>query len=108
MRDPNSYDFVKSVSIFILVKSKLHEKITLIQQYVRPENLDIKPTFQNESSWLVINNLLIFASTKDNPPGADDFLPVLIYVTIKNLDLCEHVEVLAVELWVLKGQIKTI
>ncbi|XP_049389354.1 vacuolar protein sorting-associated protein 9A-like isoform X2 [Solanum stenotomum] len=31
----------------------------------------------------VINNLLTFVSAKDNPPGADDFLPVLIYVTIK-------------------------
>ena len=33
----------------------------------------------------VINNLLINASiaSSDNPPGADEFLPVLIYVTIK-------------------------
>ncbi|KAK6804760.1 hypothetical protein RDI58_002544 [Solanum bulbocastanum] len=31
----------------------------------------------------VINNLLTFVSAKDNPPGADGFLPVLIYVTIK-------------------------
>lgn len=31
----------------------------------------------------VINNLLTSVSAKDNPPGADDFLPVLIYVTIK-------------------------
>ncbi|KAH9299036.1 hypothetical protein KI387_030718, partial [Taxus chinensis] len=33
----------------------------------------------------VINNLLLNVSmaTNDNPPGADDFLPVLIYVTIK-------------------------
>nr|GMD40283.1 vacuolar protein sorting-associated protein 9A-like [Ipomoea batatas] len=33
----------------------------------------------------VINNLLINASSSagENPPGADDFLPVLIYVTIK-------------------------
>ncbi|XP_065880402.1 vacuolar protein sorting-associated protein 9A-like isoform X2 [Euphorbia lathyris] len=31
----------------------------------------------------VINNLLLSMASSDNPPGADDFLPVLIYVTIK-------------------------
>lgn len=33
----------------------------------------------------VINNLLLNASIalNENPPGADEFLPVLIYVTIK-------------------------
>ena len=33
----------------------------------------------------VISNLLLNASiaAKENPPGADEFLPVLIYVTIK-------------------------
>ncbi|GAV59321.1 VPS9 domain-containing protein [Cephalotus follicularis] len=91
---------------------QLSEKMALIQQFVRPENLDIKPTFQNETSWLlaqkelqkinmykaprdklicilncckVITNLLFNASTasNENPPGADEFLPVLIYVTIK-------------------------
>ncbi|KAK9110150.1 hypothetical protein Sjap_018210 [Stephania japonica] len=91
---------------------KLSEKMALIQQFIRPENLDIKPTYQNETSWLlaqkelqkinmykaprdklgcilnccrVINNLLLNASiaSKENPPGADEFLPVLIYVTIK-------------------------
>ncbi|KAL2473597.1 Vacuolar protein sorting-associated protein 9A [Forsythia ovata] len=94
------------------VDKQLHEKMALIQQFVRPENLDIKPTFQNETSWLlaqkelqkinmykaprdklvcilncckVINNLLINASIAANEdhPGADEFLPVLIYVTIK-------------------------
>ncbi|XP_011074894.1 vacuolar protein sorting-associated protein 9A isoform X2 [Sesamum indicum] len=91
---------------------QLYEKMALIQQFVRPENLDIKPTFQNETSWLlaqkelqkinmykaprdklvcilncckVINNLLLNASLAANEdhPGADEFLPVLIYVTIK-------------------------
>ncbi|XVE55414.1 hypothetical protein DITRI_Ditri03aG0156800 [Diplodiscus trichospermus] len=91
---------------------QLSEKMSLVQQFVRPENLDIKPTFQNETSWLlaqkelqkinmykaprdklvcvlncckVINNLLLNASiaSNENPPGADEFLPVLIYVTIK-------------------------
>ncbi|XP_054798817.1 vacuolar protein sorting-associated protein 9A-like isoform X1 [Prosopis cineraria] len=90
----------------------LSEKIALIQQFIRPENLDVKSNFQNETSWLlaqkelqkinmykaprdklvcilncckVINNLLINASiaSNANPPGADEFLPVLIYVTIK-------------------------
>ncbi|KAK1263259.1 Vacuolar protein sorting-associated protein 9A [Acorus gramineus] len=91
---------------------ELSEKMSLLQQFIRPESLDIKPTFQNETSWLlaqkelqkinmykaprdkiicilncckVINNLLLNASvaSNDNPPGADEFLPVLIYVTIK-------------------------
>ncbi|KAL7155981.1 hypothetical protein ABFS83_03G112500 [Erythranthe nasuta] len=91
---------------------QLHEKMSLIQQFIRPENLDIKPTYQNETSWLlaqkelqkinmykaprdkllcilncckVINNLLLNASLASNEdhPGADEFLPVLIYVTIK-------------------------
>lgn len=91
---------------------ELFEKMTLLQQFIRPENLDIKPEFQNETSWLlaqkelqkinmykaprdklvcilsccrVINNLLLNVSISSdaNPPGADEFLPVLIYVTIK-------------------------
>ncbi|KAG8378333.1 hypothetical protein BUALT_Bualt08G0126500 [Buddleja alternifolia] len=91
---------------------QLHEKMALIQQFIRPENLDIKPTYQNETSWLlaqkelqkinmykaprdklvcilncckVISNLLLNASHASNEdhPGADEFLPVLIYVTIK-------------------------
>lgn len=32
---------------------QLSEKIALVQQFVRPENLDIKASFQNETSWLV-------------------------------------------------------
>lgn len=91
---------------------ELSEKMALVQQFIRPENLDIKPNFQNETSWLlaqkelqkinmykaprdklvcilncskVISNLLLNASiaSNENPPGADEFLPVLIYVTIK-------------------------
>ncbi|XP_004300426.1 PREDICTED: vacuolar protein sorting-associated protein 9A-like [Fragaria vesca subsp. vesca] len=90
----------------------LHEKMALVQQFIRPENLDIKPAFQNETSWLlaqkelqkinmykaprdklvcilncckVINNLLHNASiaSNENTHGADEFLPVLIYVTLK-------------------------
>ncbi|XP_009367011.2 vacuolar protein sorting-associated protein 9A [Pyrus x bretschneideri] len=96
----------------VKLDEQLYEKMTLVQQFIRPENLDIKPTFQNETSWLlaqkelqkinmykaprdklvcilncckVINNLLIKASvaSNENPPGADEFLPVLIYVTLK-------------------------
>ncbi|XP_072992489.1 vacuolar protein sorting-associated protein 9A-like [Typha latifolia] len=91
---------------------ELFEKMALLRQFVRPENLDIKPEFQNETSWLlaqkelqkinmykaprdklvcilncckVINNLLlnVSISSNENPPGADEFLPVLIYVTLK-------------------------
>ncbi|KAK1368976.1 Vacuolar protein sorting-associated protein 9A [Heracleum sosnowskyi] len=92
--------------------NQLHQKVSLIQQFIRPQNLDIQPIYQNETSWLlaqkelqkinmykaprdklvcilncckVINNLLLNASiaSNENPPGADEFLPVLIYVTIK-------------------------
>ncbi|KAL8482024.1 hypothetical protein ACS0TY_028254 [Phlomoides rotata] len=91
---------------------QLHEKMACVQQFIRPEYLDIKPTYQNEPSWLlaqkelqkinmykaprdklvcilncckVISNLLVNASlaSKEDHPGADEFLPVLIYVTIK-------------------------
>lgn len=87
---------------------KLFEKICLLQQFVRPENLDIPPKFQNETSWLLAQKELqkintykaprdklvsilncsrvilnICMATNENPPGADEFLPVLIYVTIK-------------------------
>lgn len=37
----------------VKVDEQLSEKMSLIQQFIRPENLDIKPTFQNETSWLV-------------------------------------------------------
>lgn len=101
-----------SVPEDVKLDKQLHEKMALIQQFIRPENLDIKPTYQNESSWLlaqkelqkinmykaprdklvcilncckVISNLLLNASVASNEehPGADDFLPVIIYVTIK-------------------------
>ncbi|KAL1309971.1 hypothetical protein HN51_052687 [Arachis hypogaea] len=96
----------------VKLDDQLSEKMALVQQFIKPENLDIKPAFENETSWLlaqkelqkinmykaprdklvcilncckVIGNLLLNASlaSKDSPPGADDFLPVLIYVTIK-------------------------
>lgn len=96
----------------VKVDDELYEKLALVQQFIRPEHLDIQPTYQNETSWLlaqkelqkiniykaprdklvcilscckVISNLLFNASVNANesPPGADEFLPVLIYVTIK-------------------------
>lgn len=45
----------------------------------------------------VISNLLLNASlvSNVNPPGADEFLPVLIYVTIKvNFVFCDLVKVM--------------
>ncbi|XP_063940286.1 vacuolar protein sorting-associated protein 9A-like [Daucus carota subsp. sativus] len=36
----------------------LHEKVSLIQQFIRPENLDIQPIYQNETSWLLAQNEL--------------------------------------------------
>ncbi|XP_061987839.1 vacuolar protein sorting-associated protein 9A-like isoform X2 [Populus nigra] len=91
---------------------EISEKIHLLQSFLRPEHLDIPPFLQNEASWLlaekelqkinafrapreklhcimsccrIINNLLLNASMSENHVlgGADDFLPVLIYVTIK-------------------------
>ena len=41
----------------VKVDEQLSEKMSLVQQFVRPENLDIKPTFQNETSWLVSQSL---------------------------------------------------
>ncbi|KAM7473071.1 hypothetical protein LguiA_011254 [Lonicera macranthoides] len=95
----------------VKIDQKISKKICLLQNFLRPDHLDIPAVFQNESSWQlaekellkmnafkvpqekllcilsccrVINNLLLNASMSENRvPGADDFLPVLIYVTIK-------------------------
>lgn len=32
---------------------RVYEKMQLLQQFVRPEHLDIPPKFRNETSWLV-------------------------------------------------------
>jgi hypothetical protein len=37
----------------VKLDDQLYEKMSLIQQFIQPENLDIKPIFQNETSWLV-------------------------------------------------------
>lgn len=96
----------------VKIDQEISEKIHLLQSFLRPEHLDIPPFLQNEASWLlaekelqkinafrapreklhcimsccrIINNLLLNASMSENHVlgGADDFLPVLIYVTIK-------------------------
>ncbi|CAA7027076.1 unnamed protein product [Microthlaspi erraticum] len=96
----------------VIADEKLFQKMSLVQQFISPEHLDIQPAFQNETSWLlaqkelqkinmyktprdklmcilscckVITNLLLNASlaSNENAPGADEFLPALIYITIK-------------------------
>ncbi|XP_050879196.1 vacuolar protein sorting-associated protein 9A [Lathyrus oleraceus] len=93
------------------VNHEISEKIKLLQTFLKPQHLDIQPVLHNESSWLlaekelqkmnafkapqeklssimnccrVINNLLLNDAMSEHvPAGADDFLPLLIYVTIK-------------------------
>ncbi|XP_020232731.1 vacuolar protein sorting-associated protein 9A [Cajanus cajan] len=93
------------------IDNEISEKICLLQTFLKPQHLDIPPSLHNEPSWLlaekellkmnafkaphekvmcimnccrVINNLLLNAATSEHvPTGADEFLPVLIYVTIK-------------------------
>ncbi|KOM43015.1 hypothetical protein LR48_Vigan05g061900 [Vigna angularis] len=90
---------------------EISEKISLLQTFLKPEHLDIPPIHQIEASLLlaekellkinafkaphekllsilnccrVINNVLLNVAMSEHvPAGADDFLPMLIYVTIK-------------------------
>ncbi|XP_021300005.1 vacuolar protein sorting-associated protein 9A-like isoform X3 [Herrania umbratica] len=107
----NSRTFASSAQD-VKMDREISEKICLLQTFLRPEHLDIPVVLQNEALWLlaekelkkinafkaprekllcimnccrVINNLLLNASISEDhvPGGADDFLPVLIYVTIK-------------------------
>uniref|UniRef100_A0A7N0SVR1 VPS9 domain-containing protein n=1 Tax=Kalanchoe fedtschenkoi TaxID=63787 RepID=A0A7N0SVR1_KALFE len=96
----------------VKIDHEITNKINLLQSFLKPEHLDIPSYLHNQSSWLlaekelqkinaskapreklmcilnccrVINNLLLNASMTENRviAGADDFLPVLIYITIK-------------------------
>ncbi|GMI88678.1 ARABIDOPSIS THALIANA VACUOLAR PROTEIN SORTING 9A [Hibiscus trionum] len=96
----------------VKMDAEISDKICLLQTFLRPQHLDIPSVLQNEASWLlaekelkrinafksprekllciinccrVINNLLLKASISEDHVlgGADDFLPVLIFVTIK-------------------------
>ncbi|WOK96535.1 vacuolar protein sorting-associated protein 9A isoform X1 [Canna indica] len=91
---------------------EISEKVSLLQHFIKPDHLDVPRVLQNEASWLfaakelqkinafkaprdkllciincchAINNLLLDISMTSNhkPAGDDDFLPILIYVTIK-------------------------
>ncbi|KAL2335862.1 hypothetical protein Fmac_010308 [Flemingia macrophylla] len=93
------------------IDDEISEKIRLLQTFLKPQHLDIPPSLHNEPLWLlaekellkmnafkapyekmtsimsccrIINNLLLNAAMSEHEPtGADDFLPVLIYITIK-------------------------
>ncbi|PON34878.1 VPS9 domain containing protein [Parasponia andersonii] len=101
---------------------QVSEKIQLLQAFLKPEHVDIPPFLCNEASWLlaekellkinafksprekllcivncckVINNLLLNVSMSENRvlAGADDFLPLLIFVTIKaSSSLCHFAD----------------
>ncbi|KAK1441465.1 hypothetical protein QVD17_07374 [Tagetes erecta] len=89
---------------------EFHKKSALIQQFIHPDHLEIRPIYQqNEKSWIQAQKELLKINTykaprdklacilscckaisnsmsvsgNENPPGADDFFPVLIYVTLK-------------------------
>ncbi|KAL6909532.1 hypothetical protein ACP4OV_001813 [Aristida adscensionis] len=91
---------------------EISEKIARLQKFVKPHHLDIPKVLHNEASWLlavkelqkinsfkaprekllcimsccqVINNLLLNVSMSNarTLSGADEFLPILIYITIK-------------------------
>ncbi|KAE8699097.1 Vacuolar sorting protein 9 domain isoform 3 [Hibiscus syriacus] len=92
----------------VKMDAEISDKIYLLQNFLRPQHLDIPSVLQNETAWLlaekelkkinafkvprekllciinccrVINNLLLNASISEDRVlgGADDFLPILIY-----------------------------
>uniref|UniRef100_A0A0D3FR84 VPS9 domain-containing protein n=1 Tax=Oryza barthii TaxID=65489 RepID=A0A0D3FR84_9ORYZ len=100
---------------------EISERIGLLQHFVRPHHLDIPKLLHNEAAWLlavkelqkinsfkspreklscimsccqVINNLLLNVSMSNDRTlsGADDFLPILIYITIKESVFQTHME----------------
>ncbi|KAM0946433.1 putative VPS9 domain, RABX5, catalytic core helical domain-containing protein [Dioscorea sansibarensis] len=91
---------------------RISKKILLLQHFIKPDHLDLPGNFQIEASWLnavkelkkinafrspheklqcimncchAINCMLLEVSKSANrtPVGADVFIPILIYVTIK-------------------------
>lgn len=72
---------------------QLSEKMALVQQFIRPEYLDIKPSLQNETSWLVSNGIIYIAklSLCCNCHGLPNEMPWLVsngIIFIANLALC--------------------
>ncbi|GJU33925.1 vacuolar protein sorting-associated protein 9A-like protein [Tanacetum coccineum] len=94
----------------IKTDNELYKKSALIHQFIQPEHLEIPQVYQDGTLWLeaqkelqkinnfkaprdklacilscckLISNSLLNASISQNPPGADDFFPVLIYVILK-------------------------
>lgn len=88
----------------------LSQRMKALSNFIKPEHLDIPEAYRNESSWIlaqkelqkintykaprdklvcilnccrVISNLLSMAAKENSAAGADDFLPVLIYVLIR-------------------------
>lgn len=62
---------------------KLSEKMALIQQFVRPENLDIKPIFQNETSWLVRRDVHMSINFPCYPTDSTPFRSLFNGVALK-------------------------